>query len=86
MIDDASIKIYDGGVARPPRLDEPQRSLWKAYRDLYQAMSGALEAQLLHDAGLSASEYAVLVPLSYAPGGVLRAREPPWATIAAVRW
>jgi len=75
MIDDASIKIYDGGVARPRRLDEHQRSVWKAYRDLYQVLTGALEAQLLHDAGLSGSEYAALVPLSHAPDGVLRARE-----------
>ena len=50
-------------------------ALWKAYRDLYQELSGALEAQLLRDAGLSGSEYAVLVPLSHTPDGVLRARE-----------
>jgi len=62
-------------VARPRPLDEHQRSLWKAYRDLYQELSGALHAQLLHDAGLSGSEYAVLVPLSHTPDGVLRARE-----------
>ena len=75
MIDDASIKIYDGGMARPRRLDEHQRSLWKAYRDLYQELSRALHDQLLHDAGLSGSEYAVLVPLSHTRDGVLRARE-----------
>jgi DNA-binding MarR family transcriptional regulator len=62
-------------MGRPRRLDEHQRSLWKAYRDLYQALSGALEAQLLRDAALSGSEYAVLVPLSHTPDGVLRARE-----------
>ena len=62
-------------MARPRRLDEHQRRLWKAYRDLYQELSGALQEQLLHDAGLSGSEYAVLVPLSHTPGGVLRARE-----------
>ena len=69
------MKIYDGGVARPCRLEEHQRRLWKAYRDLYQELSSALEAQLLRDAGLSGSEYAVLVPLSHTPDGVLRARE-----------
>src|SRR6266511_6137242 len=63
------------GVARPRRLDEHQRRLWKAYRDLYQELSGALQEQLLRDAGLSGSEYAVLVPLSLTPDGVLRARE-----------
>ncbi len=62
-------------MARPRRLDEDQRLLWKAYRDLYQELSGALEAQLVRDAGLSGSEYAVLVTLSHTPDGVLRARE-----------
>ena len=57
------------------RLDERQRLLWQAYRDLYQELARALEDQLLRDAGLSGSEYAVLVPLSHTPGGVLRARE-----------
>jgi DNA-binding MarR family transcriptional regulator len=66
---------YDGRVARPRRLDEHQRRLWKAYRDLYQELSGALQEQLLRDAGLSGSEYAVLVTLSHTPDGVLRARE-----------
>jgi DNA-binding MarR family transcriptional regulator len=62
-------------VARPQRLDERQRLLWKAYRDLYQGLSTVLEDQLLCDAGLSGSEYAVLVVLSHTPDGVLRARE-----------
>lgn len=62
-------------MARPRRLDEDQRLLWKAYRDLYQGLSEALQDQLLRDAGLSGSEYPVLVALSYAPGGVERARE-----------
>jgi DNA-binding MarR family transcriptional regulator len=62
-------------VARPRRLDEHQRLLWKSYRDLHQELSSALEAQLLRDAGLSGSEYAVLVELSHTPDGVLRARE-----------
>ncbi len=62
-------------MARPQRLDERQRLLWKAYRDLYQELSTVLEDQLLRDAGLSGSEYAVLVVLSHSPDGVLRARE-----------
>jgi DNA-binding MarR family transcriptional regulator len=62
-------------VTRPQRLDERQRLLWKAYRDLNQEMSTVLEDQLLSDAGLSGSEYAVLVVLSHSPDGVLRARE-----------
>jgi DNA-binding MarR family transcriptional regulator len=62
-------------VARPKRLTEDQRVLWKAYRDLYQGLSGALQEQLHRDTALSGSEYAVLVTLSHAPDGVLRARE-----------
>ena len=62
-------------MARPQRLDERQRLMWKAYRDLYQELSTVLEDQLLSDAGLSGSEYAVLVELSHSPDGVLRARE-----------
>jgi DNA-binding MarR family transcriptional regulator len=62
-------------MTRPGRLDEQQRMLWKAYRDLYQRLASALEAQLMRDAGLSGSEYAVLVVLSHTPDGVLRARE-----------
>jgi DNA-binding MarR family transcriptional regulator len=49
--------------------------MWKAYRDLYQELSTVMEDQLLRDAGLSGSEYAVLVELSHSPDGVLRARE-----------
>jgi len=49
--------------------------MWKAYRDLYQELSTVLEEQLLRDAGLSGSEYAVLVVLSHSPDGVVRARE-----------
>lgn len=62
-------------MARPQRLDERQRLMWKAYRDLYQELSTVLEDQLLRDSGLSGSEYAVLVELSHSPDGVLRARE-----------
>ncbi len=62
-------------MARPQRLDERQRLMWKAYRDLYQELSTVMEEQLLRDAGLSGSEYAVLVELSHSPDGVLRARE-----------
>ena len=49
--------------------------MWKAYRDVFHGLSDALQAQLLRDAGLSGSEYAVLVALSYAPDGALRPRE-----------
>jgi DNA-binding MarR family transcriptional regulator len=62
-------------VARPQRLTEDERLFWKAYRDLFQELSRALQEQLHRDTALSGSEYAVLVALSHAPDGVLRARE-----------
>jgi DNA-binding MarR family transcriptional regulator len=62
-------------VAKPRWLDERQAHVWQAYLRLNQQLYGALEDQLLRDAGLSGADYAVLVPLSAAPGGVLRARE-----------
>src|SRR6266852_9777936 len=62
-------------MARPKRLTEDQRLLWKAHRDLYQELSGALQEQLHGDTALSGSEYAVLAALSHSPDGVLRARE-----------
>ena len=62
-------------MARPPRLTEDQRRLWKAYRDLNRELFGRLESQLVTDAALSVAEYSVLVPLSQAADGVLRARE-----------
>ncbi len=38
-----------------------------------QHLYAELEAQLVRDSGLSGPDYKVLVPLSEAPGGVLRA-------------
>lgn len=62
-------------MAGPRWLDEREAHLWHGYRHLNQRLYGALEDQLLRDAGLSAADYHVLVPLSEAPTGVLRARD-----------
>jgi DNA-binding MarR family transcriptional regulator len=62
-------------MAEPRWLDERQARVWQAYLKLNQELYGALEDQLQRDAGLSGADYAVLVPLSAAPEGVLRARE-----------
>ena len=62
-------------MAQSVWLDERQARLWKAYRELQQELYGALHQELLHDSGLSGTEYALLVPLSGTPDGVLRARE-----------
>jgi DNA-binding MarR family transcriptional regulator len=66
---------YDGVMAEPRWLDERQARVWQAYRDLQRELYGALEQQLVRDSGLSGADYALLVPLSAAPGGVLRARD-----------
>jgi DNA-binding MarR family transcriptional regulator len=62
-------------MAEPRWLDERQARVWQAYLHLNQHLYATLEDQLTRDAGLSGADYKVLVPLSEAPGGVLRARE-----------
>lgn len=62
-------------MADPAWLDEREAHVWQAYRDLQRELRDALDRQLVRDAGLSAAEYALLVPLSEAPGRRLRARE-----------
>jgi DNA-binding MarR family transcriptional regulator len=56
-------------------LDEREAHLWQAYRDLQRELRNALDRQLVRDAGLSGAEYALLLPLSEAPGELLRARD-----------
>lgn len=62
-------------MTSPRWLDADQARVWRAYRDMNDRLSARLEEQLACDAGLSGSDYTVLVPLSEAPLGVLRARE-----------
>jgi DNA-binding MarR family transcriptional regulator len=66
---------YGSDVANPRWLDERQQHVWQAYLHLNQHLSATLEEQLVRDAGLSAADYKVLVPLSETTDGVLRARE-----------
>jgi len=62
-------------MAEPRWLDQREAHVWQAYRDLQRELRNALDRQLVRDAGLSGAEYALLVPLSEAPGGRLRARD-----------
>ena len=62
-------------MVEPRWLDEREAHLWQAYRDLQRRLRNALDRQLTQDAGLSGAEYALLVPLSEAAGGRLRARD-----------
>src|SRR4051794_18770388 len=56
-------------------LDERESHLWRSWLQVHQGLSDALAEQLSHESGLSAADYAVLVPPSEAPRGLLRARE-----------
>ena len=58
----------------PRWLDEREAAMWRALREAWSGLEGALERQLT-DAGLSGADYALLVPLSEADGDLLRARD-----------
>ncbi len=62
-------------MARTRWLDEREAHLWRSWLRLNQELPSRLEEQISRDAGLSGADYAVLVPLSESPGGMLRARE-----------
>ncbi len=62
-------------MTEPRWLDEREAHLWQAYRDLQRQLRNALDRQLVRDAGLTGADYALLVPLSGAPDGVIRARD-----------
>jgi DNA-binding MarR family transcriptional regulator len=61
---------------RKPRwLDDRQQHAWHAYRHLNQHLYATLEDRIERQSGLSGADYAVLVPLSEEPTGLVRARE-----------
>src|SRR3954462_15423357 len=62
-------------MAKPRWLDEREQRLWQGYLHLNQDLMAVLEQQLARESGLSGADYRVLVPLSEAPGGLLRARD-----------
>jgi DNA-binding MarR family transcriptional regulator len=62
-------------MGEPRWLDAREAHLWQSYRHLHRELAGALEAQLIRDSGLSGADYALLVPLSESPDGVLRTRD-----------
>src|ERR1700682_5875005 len=62
-------------MAKPRWLDEREARLWRTWLRLNQELPSALEEQISREAGLSGADYAVLVPLSESPDGMLRARE-----------
>lgn len=62
-------------MAKPRWLDEREAHLWRSWLRLNQDLLSILEEQISREGGLSGADYAVLVPLSEAPDGMLRARE-----------
>lgn len=59
----------------PRWLDDREARVWRSYLDLQRELMSALERRLVRDSGLSNADYALLVPLSEAPDGLLRARD-----------
>ncbi|GAB2712788.1 MarR family winged helix-turn-helix transcriptional regulator [Nocardia thraciensis] len=55
-------------------LDEQEQATWSAFIRMRQRLDAAMAAGLARD-GLSMSDYEILVALSAAPGGCLRAKE-----------
>jgi DNA-binding MarR family transcriptional regulator len=62
-------------MVEPRWLDEHEARVWQAQLNMQRELMAELERQLFRDSGLSGADYAILVPLSEAPEGVLRARE-----------
>ncbi len=61
-------------MTHPRWLDDREAGMWRVMLEFHRRLRVAMERQLL-DTGLSGAEYAVLVALSEAPDGVVRARE-----------
>lgn len=55
-------------------LNDDEQETWQAFIRLRQRLDAALSAGLAQD-GLSTADYELLVPLSAAPGGCMRAKE-----------
>ncbi len=56
-------------------LSEDQQRIWRAFLDMNHQLAISMERQLAQDSQLSGADYQVLVSLSEAPGGAMRAGE-----------
>ena len=63
-------------------LSPPEQAAWRAYLDGTRLLMQALDRQLVTDAGLTLTDYELLVRLAEAPGSRLRMRELADATLA----
>lgn len=62
-------------MSEPGWLNTSESRAWRGYQQMSAQLEALLHRNLLRDTGLSLSDYAVLVHLSEAPDGVLRAFE-----------
>jgi DNA-binding MarR family transcriptional regulator len=62
-------------VEKPHWLNKREAQVWQKYRDLQRELQSAQDRQLIRDSGLSGADYALLVPLSESPDGLVRARD-----------
>src|SRR3954465_9988656 len=75
MADTSTKVVYAQPMAKPRWLDKREAHLWRSWLRLNQELLSKLEEQIGREGDLSGPDYAVLVPLSAAPDGTLRARE-----------
>jgi DNA-binding MarR family transcriptional regulator len=62
-------------VRRPGWLTKREARIWQSYRDVRRELQAAFHLQLSRQEGISAADYAVMVPLSDAPDGQLRTKD-----------
>ena len=62
-------------AAAPRWLDEREQAAWRGLLQMYQQVMARLNRNLVVESGLSEGDYAILVSLSEAPEGRLRAFE-----------
>lgn len=56
-------------------LTKREALIWQAYRDVRRELQAAFHLQLSREQGISAADYAVMVPLSETPDGQLRTKD-----------
>ncbi|GAA2973298.1 MarR family winged helix-turn-helix transcriptional regulator [Actinokineospora diospyrosa] len=56
-------------------LNDREARVWRAHLALHRDLQAVLERRLARDSGLSLADYALLVPLSESPDGLVRARD-----------
>ena len=62
-------------MAGPEQLTEREAAAWRAFMEMQQVLRGRLEQQLQQDSSLSNADYTVLVVLSEADDGCIRAHQ-----------